>query len=162
MTSPYDVLGVSPDADIEEIHRAYLALARRHHPDAGGDPAEMRRINDAWALLSDRRRRRRLDAAARPASPPPTFDDAAGDERAFDPEVDLHRRRPATPRQRMIDTVTLLAVMVCGASAAVSFLFGMMLESGPLMGFCVFSLFLTAIFVVARTLLAMRFDAGTP
>src|SRR3954451_13759441 len=50
--SPYDVLGVPPGASPAEIRRAYLRLARRHHPDAGGNAAEMRRLNEAWAALS--------------------------------------------------------------------------------------------------------------
>ena len=58
------------DAPPEEVRRAYLRLAREHHPDfhAGGSPREraeadrrMRQINEAWAVLGDARRRRRYD-----------------------------------------------------------------------------------------------------
>ena len=50
----YDVLGVGPTAPTSEVRRAYVALARRHHPDrAGGDADAMRAINDAWATLRD-------------------------------------------------------------------------------------------------------------
>jgi hypothetical protein len=73
--SHYDVLGVSPDADTSEVHRAYLALARRHHPDRkGGDDVRMRTINEAWTVLGDPARRQQYDLvvrdAARPAPPP--------------------------------------------------------------------------------------------
>ncbi len=44
----WDVLGVTPDADELAIRNAYRALARTHHPDAGGDPAEFRRLQDAY------------------------------------------------------------------------------------------------------------------
>jgi hypothetical protein len=30
---------------------AYRAAAQRHHPDQGGEDAEMQRVNVAWALL---------------------------------------------------------------------------------------------------------------
>jgi hypothetical protein len=71
----YDVLGVDPGATAEDLHVAYLALARRHHPDrAGGDASSMQAVNAAWATLRDPRRRARYDeslagwpgAAARP------------------------------------------------------------------------------------------------
>ena len=70
MTTLYEVLGVAPDAPPEEVRRAYLRLARRHHPDfhadaSAGERAEadrrMREINEAWAVLGDARRRRRYD-----------------------------------------------------------------------------------------------------
>ena len=48
MTStPYSILGVTSDASPEQIRAARRALARTHHPDAGGDPARMKQINEA-------------------------------------------------------------------------------------------------------------------
>jgi DnaJ-domain-containing protein 1 len=44
----WDVLGVPPDADEPAIRNAYRALARAHHPDAGGDAADFRRLQDAY------------------------------------------------------------------------------------------------------------------
>ena len=59
------MLGVARDAPVEEIRRAYVALARRTHPDVrGDDPAadeQMRRINLAWEMLSDASSRAALD-----------------------------------------------------------------------------------------------------
>lgn len=43
------VLGVHRAATPEEVRRAYVALARTHHPDVGGDVARMARINRAYA-----------------------------------------------------------------------------------------------------------------
>lgn len=66
--SYYDRLGVTPDATDDEIRRAWLRLARIHHPDAQPDPASreraegtMRSINEAWSVLGDPDRRRRYD-----------------------------------------------------------------------------------------------------
>ncbi len=62
----YDVLGVPTSASPAEVRRAYVRLARQHHPDvhsAGGplslEYAEqrMREINMAWEVLRDDRQR---------------------------------------------------------------------------------------------------------
>ncbi len=73
---PYAVLGVARDAPTDEIRRAYVALARRTHPDVrGDDPAaaeQMRRINLAWEMLSDADSRAAIDRSlSRPAQPEP-------------------------------------------------------------------------------------------
>lgn len=156
--NPYEVLGVDPGATPDEVRRAYLALARRHHPDAGGDAAAMRQVNEAWRSLSSRA----------PSSPPRepggdghrVADDRVDADEASDDTVDVDDSltvAPLSPRFARLDTITLVALLACVASAALSFLFGMIFMSGPLLGFCVFSLFLTGVLVVARTLLAMGF-----
>jgi len=69
----YDVLGVSPTASADSIRRAYLALARHHHPDfhTNDAPASradaqhaMQQINEAWHVLSDPVSRRAYDLLA--------------------------------------------------------------------------------------------------
>ncbi len=73
------MLGVARDAPVEDIRRAYVALARRTHPDVrGDDPAadeQMRRINLAWEMLSDANSRaaldRRLSPQPQPRAEPP-------------------------------------------------------------------------------------------
>jgi hypothetical protein len=153
--SPYDVLGVSPDASQAEIRQAYLTLARRHHPDAGGDTEDMRRLNEAWAALST------PTSASHVQSVVDTTTDHTCDPKDDPDSWDVGPVRRASPRLQLMDNLTLLATLACVASAALSFLFGMLFESGPLLGFCVFSLFLVGILVVARTLLAMGFDRGS-
>jgi molecular chaperone DnaJ len=52
----YDILGVSRNADKEEIKRAYRRLARKYHPDVNKDPGAEERfkeINRAYEVLSD-------------------------------------------------------------------------------------------------------------
>lgn len=46
------LLGVPPGASAAQIQRAYRALARRHHPDRGGDAEAMTAINLAYARLT--------------------------------------------------------------------------------------------------------------
>jgi len=50
---PYRVLGVSPSASEKQIRKAYLKLAKQHHPDRGGDAARFDEITKAWNQLSD-------------------------------------------------------------------------------------------------------------
>jgi hypothetical protein len=152
----YDVLGVAVGASRADIHRAYLALARRHHPDAGGDPAMMQRVNQAWAVLSDAGRRRRYDLehdlrriAARADAPHVDLDE---------PDVRV-RTRPVSLRVKVFDTFSLLAVMVSGLAAFLSGLFGMLFTSPQLLGFAVFCVFMLGVCTVARVLVAMGVDA---
>ncbi|MFD0533203.1 DnaJ domain-containing protein [Actinomadura luteofluorescens] len=62
---PYEVLGVSRDADQDEIQRVYRKLARAHHPDINKDPGaeeKFKDVSEAYAILSDPEQRRRYDA----------------------------------------------------------------------------------------------------
>ena len=45
------VLGLPPDATHQQIKRRYRELAKKYHPDRGGDQKEMRRIIAAYQLL---------------------------------------------------------------------------------------------------------------
>src|SRR5688572_164911 len=75
MTSPYDVLGVGVDADLEEVRRAYYRKAQLLHPDrfTGSSPeeqkraeAEMKAVNAAWSTLRNAEARHRYDIEAGP------------------------------------------------------------------------------------------------
>lgn len=62
MNDYYDLLGVGTDADRPTIQAAYRRLARKHHPDFGGNHGDMARLNEAWRALSDPHRRADYDA----------------------------------------------------------------------------------------------------
>jgi curved DNA-binding protein CbpA len=57
----YAVLAVDAKADIETIRHCYRELARRHHPDFGGDARRMMSLNEAWHVLSGPERRASYD-----------------------------------------------------------------------------------------------------
>ena len=60
--SLYEDLGVSKDATPEEIRKAFLARAKKHHPDKeGGDEDAFKRVNNAYMVLHDAEKRERYD-----------------------------------------------------------------------------------------------------
>ena len=68
---PYATLGIPPRASRDEAARAHRRLAKQFHPDLNPGPVateRMRRINEAWRILSDPTRRFRYDADRRAAS----------------------------------------------------------------------------------------------
>ena len=68
----YAVLGVAPDADADEIARAYRALAKQLHPDSGvGDDERFKEVAAAYAVLGDPRIRVHYDRVRREALAPP-------------------------------------------------------------------------------------------
>ena len=57
----YKTLGVPRTATADEIKKAFRKLARTHHPDAGGDEAKFKELNEAYEVLSDDKKRKLYD-----------------------------------------------------------------------------------------------------
>lgn len=57
----YDILGVSQNASVDDIRKAYRKAAIQNHPDKGGDPEKFKEISNAYQVLSDEEKRRRYD-----------------------------------------------------------------------------------------------------
>ena len=56
MNDPYEVLGVNKNADTATIKEAYRTLARKHHPDRGGDVNKFKQATAAYSILSDKQK----------------------------------------------------------------------------------------------------------
>ena len=70
MPDLYEVLQVHPRAEPEVLRAAYRVLARKYHPDHGGDARRMITLNDAWDVLGDPVRRAAYDSSRAPVRPP--------------------------------------------------------------------------------------------
>jgi len=83
----YEILGVSKDADERAIKRAYRKLAKTWHPDRVQEDKKeeaeqkFKKINEAYAVLSDADKRRQYD------NPAPEFS-FGGRSRFFDDDFD--------------------------------------------------------------------------
>jgi curved DNA-binding protein CbpA len=87
---PYAVLGVPRNASALQVARARRRLAKRFHPDLHPDydmSEAMRRVNEAWYILSSTARRAAYDQAHPQAGTP-----SAGHWAASRPEI-----RPMSP-----------------------------------------------------------------
>jgi curved DNA-binding protein CbpA len=65
LIDPYVILDIGPGATTSQVRAAYRRLAKRYHPDLHADAGaadQMRRINQAWEMLSSPSRRAQYDA----------------------------------------------------------------------------------------------------
>ena len=60
---PYKVLGVSEDANKDQLKKAYRKLAAQYHPDRGGDEDKFKEVNEAYSILSDDQKRQQYHAS---------------------------------------------------------------------------------------------------
>lgn len=121
--TPYEVLGTASEATSEEIRRAYVGLARRHHPDffaqatsAQRADAErrMQAVNEAWAQVGTEERRRAYDQRNRttgesaPPRPFQAYDDSDDPDPLSVPDVPYRRDAPqALARRRSVTLVPI-------------------------------------------------------
>ena len=174
----YEVLGVTPDASMSDIKKAYLAAARDAHPDfhthsdtaRRAAEARMRDINAAWAVLGDVDERSFYDRqrlkAQREARPGPRFhanstgeqaftpfDDSDDDEDPFDERDD----RPITD-SRLPRWLTMLpATLVVGGLLAL--IFGAFVGILPLVNLGLISMILGGVSFLTVPIIAVGMAA---
>jgi curved DNA-binding protein CbpA len=119
----YEVLQISPNADVETIRRVYRMQAQRFHPDNldSGNAEAFRRISTAYEVLNDPQRRAAYDRDHRearrhaaigvsepPPSGPPVMDEMQRREKIL---ALLYSRRFSHPQQPSLNLRELEALL---------------------------------------------------
>jgi hypothetical protein len=116
---PFELLGIDPTSTADDVHRARRRLAKRAHPDHGGDAAGMQAINAAADAA--------LTALSRPA--PPVDGEAVADDSLPEDAQSTGRRRVATDNPSF--TVEALPVETFEALLVVANWLGEVLVEDP-------------------------------
>jgi hypothetical protein len=157
----YEILGVAPTASGEELRRAYLAQARRHHPDTGGDGPAMTRLNEAWSVLSDpvKRRGYDLELGLRVVGQPIVVDTGGAAARVpFDADPgDLFDDRPFGPEPAR-GSLVLLPPGLFAASVLLGCL-AMVFDSPPMLGAAVVLFVVSCMSIAAVAMWMLRSTA---
>ena len=69
MKNYYDILGVSEDASNEQIKNAFKSIAKKEHPDRGGNEAVFKEANEAYDTLKDTKKRQEYDTIRKYGQP---------------------------------------------------------------------------------------------
>jgi hypothetical protein len=178
----YEVLGVTNRDEAEVIRRAYLAQARRYHPDFHADADEtvraqnarrMQALNEAWAVLGDPAARSAYDreqslmadpgfsrrAAREPTVPPGKgWTPRPGDDRWMDDFDGWANERddlvPEPPPSAGTRILTMLPVGLFATSVA-CFALGVILTARPLLALAAIAFALSIAMFVFAPMLAM-------
>lgn len=119
----YEILQLSPNADMETIHRVYRIMATRFHPDNpdSGDAEKFLRLSEAYKVLSDPEKRAQYDGmrgAERPRPLPLFQAKAFVDEKEGEANRRLgvltllyaqRRRRPDRPGISLLELEELMS-----------------------------------------------------
>lgn len=96
----YVVLGVSKDADLQQIRRAYRRLVKLYHPDVAGAQVEkFLEIRKAYEALSDEESRSSHDRELSEGRPAPPAEPLVVHRRTRQAPVARRRRTPPRPEE---------------------------------------------------------------
>jgi hypothetical protein len=116
MTHPHDVLGIEPNATSEQIKKAFLKLARKAHPDAGGTKERFISLQDAYESMMQVAEGRSTDSME---------DVDAADQKSYDAQVrevwetaEAYRPAPTESVEPKQTPVVWQALLVTPLSAA--------------------------------------------
>lgn len=116
MSDYYNLLGISRNANQDEIKRAYRKLASQHHPDRGGDTKKFQEIQVAYDTLSNPEKKEAYDnpmpnfneGFQRYGGMPPGFEDIL---RGFGgPFGDIFGRSPRPVKNRTLNLQTRITL----------------------------------------------------
>ena len=179
MTDPYEVLGVDRTVSHAEIRKAYVRLARDHHPDAhAGEGAQavaraerrMRELNEAWSMLRDPATRDQHDRDRGIVAPPaPDVTRPAGkatwtplaDDTGWMDDFDAWKEGdgdfvpPERPRSSSRQLVTMLPVAVFAAAVVLGSV-GMVMQLRALLAVAFVGVMASVFLFLAVTLLELR------
>jgi hypothetical protein len=156
MATHYEVLGIAPSAPTSEVRRAYVDLARRHHPDSGGDTSRMQAVNEAWQTLRDPARRAHYDRTlpGRPSEPTPAAAPSPRSE-ADDLLADLADDAPVGGRTVVLPRwLSLVPVGTFGLSVA-AFCLALMFSSNGALAASVVLFLLSCLMFLAAPFVAL-------
>ena len=69
MKNYYDILGVSENATSDQIKQAFKDIAKKEHPDRGGNEAVFKEANEAYDTLKDVKKRQEYDTIRKYGQP---------------------------------------------------------------------------------------------
>ena len=145
------------------MRRAYLALARLHHPDRhGGDTTRMQALNQAWAVLGDPGRRAAYDRDLEVPVPRPQPAEAPPRTDAEDLLSDLADDRPIGARVVLPGWMSLLPPATFAAAVGL-FVGGGLFGSAPMLAMAVVAFVLScALFLAAPFVALLSSRRATP
>lgn len=153
MKNLYEILGLKPGAQEDEIKRAYYLMAKNYHPDSG-DKADVKKfyeVTEAYQILSDPGKKRTYDLTLKTGSPrwrsgaagkiekewlgPREAETVTSYGRSTHEQDPAFRQREVTHyRRQMFIRAILQVILITLACAMLGVLLSILLEGSSILG----------------------------